>query len=299
MPSCKTVNRIHTATHRPPIFTESFCRLIGLLILSGLIHGCAQKNTVLVNPAGQSDGSGTIADAVPKYEPTSKRGNPSSYVVWGKRYYVMKQHNGFSEHGIASWYGKKFHGRKTSSGEIYNMYAMTAAHKTLPLPAYVKVKNLQNGREITVRVNDRGPFHPGRVIDLSFAAAKKLGILRNGTARVEIQDVSITQQQAPVASTQPEQMHAAAAADDNLYIQIGAFTERNNADRLSSDIEHPNLPAIRVKADHSTRPVFRVQLGPLQSLTEAEKVMEHLNKQGITSSRLVFESIESAAPVIQ
>lgn len=260
---------------------------MGLLALSGLIHGCAQKNTALVYPAGRPGGSGTIAGAIPKYEPPSKLGNPGSYIVRGKRYYVMKQHNGFSERGIASWYGKKFHGRKTSSGEIYNMYAMSAAHKTLPLPAYVKVKNLQNGREIVVRVNDRGPFHPGRIIDLSYAAAKKLDILRNGTARVEIQDVSVPQQPSPVAKLELEPKHD--ADDNDLYIQIGAFTERGNADRLSGDIKHPDLPAIRVKSDHSSRPVFRVQLGPLQSLAEAQKVIEHLNKQGITSSRLVID----------
>jgi len=263
-----------------------------------MIHGCAQKgNVTMVNPSSQSSDSAMIADAVPKFEPTSKLGNPSSYVVWGKRYYVMKRREGFSESGIASWYGKKFHGRKTSSGEIYNMYAMTAAHKTLPIPAYVKVKNLQNGREIIVRVNDRGPFHPGRVIDLSYAAAKKLGILRDGTAQVKILDVSVTQYDHSAEQTQLEPKQF--TTDNNLYIQIGAFAERDNADRLSDDLEHPDLPAIRVTADDSSDPVFKVQLGPLQSLTEAKRIMEYLNKQGITTSHLVFEPSSPVAPVIQ
>ena len=138
------------------------------------------------------DGPGRVAKAakapqvIPKREPLSKYGNPSSYVVFGKRYHTLKTAAGFKERGIASWYGKKFHGRKTSSGEMYDMYKMTAAHKHLPLPTYVKVKNLENGKTITVRVNDRGPFHDNRIIDLSYAAATKLGILGKGTAPVEV-----------------------------------------------------------------------------------------------------------------
>ena len=131
-----------------------------------------------------------VSDAYVKDERVGRAGNPESYVVFGRRYHVMKTSQGFKERGYASWYGKKFHGRKTSNGEIYNMYGMTAAHKTLPIPSYVRVKNLENGREAIVRVNDRGPFHSNRIIDLSYTAAFKLGVLKKGTAKVEIEVVT-------------------------------------------------------------------------------------------------------------
>ncbi len=139
-------------------------------------------------PARKLDPS-TISDAVPQAERRSRSGNPNSYVVLGKRYHVMSSSDGFNQRGIASWYGTKFHGRTTSSGETYDMYAMTAAHKSLPLPTYVEVTNLDNGRRTIVKVNDRGPFHQNRIIDLSYAAATKLGILGKGTGLVEIRAI--------------------------------------------------------------------------------------------------------------
>lgn len=132
-----------------------------------------------------------IHNAVPKYEPIGRRGNPESYVVGGITYYPMKSAQNFTEEGVASWYGKKFHGRETSSGEIYDMMAMTAAHKTLPLPSYVHVKNLDNGREAIVRVTDRGPFLHNRVMDLSYAAAVKLGVTEKGTGRVRLTAITV------------------------------------------------------------------------------------------------------------
>lgn len=174
--------------------SRSWVRISGirfLLLLTGviaLLSGCAGS--------GERDGGGQIAsdfsdvpDAVPKVEPKSKRGNPQSYVVFGKRYRTKASSTGHVEKGIASWYGKKFHGRKTSNGERYDMYAMTAAHKSLPLPTYAKVTNLENGRTAVVRINDRGPFHGDRVIDLSYAAARKLGVVRKGTAFVEVKAI--------------------------------------------------------------------------------------------------------------
>ena len=130
-----------------------------------------------------------IPNAVPRAEPKSQTGNPASYRVFGKTYYVMDSAKGYVQRGIASWYGTKFHGRKTSSGEIYNMYKMTAAHTKLPLPTYVQVTNLKNGRKIIVKVNDRGPFHSNRIIDLSYVAAKKLGIIATGTGLVEVRSI--------------------------------------------------------------------------------------------------------------
>lgn len=129
-------------------------------------------------------------DAIPKVEVKSRGGNPRSYEVFGKTYYVLASSEGFTQRGTASWYGTKFHGNKTSNGETYDMYAMTAAHKSLPIPTYVEVRNLSNGKKIIVRVNDRGPFHDGRIIDLSYAAAAKLGTLTNGTSSVEIRAIN-------------------------------------------------------------------------------------------------------------
>jgi len=155
---------------------------VGLLALLGLLSGCSGTGDKV---SGPSD----IADAMPQVEPNSKYGNPESYIVFGKRYYTKTTGKGHVERGSASWYGKKFHGRKTSSGERYNMYAMTAAHKTLPLPTYVRVTNLASRRSVVVRVNDRGPFHGDRIIDLSYSAARKLGMTARGIAMVEIRAI--------------------------------------------------------------------------------------------------------------
>ncbi|MGR8947221.1 MAG: septal ring lytic transglycosylase RlpA family protein [Gammaproteobacteria bacterium] len=166
---------------------------------------------------------------VPKKEPLSKYGNPESYVVFGKRYRTLKTAAGFKEKGIASWYGKKFHGRKTSSGEVYDMYKMTAAHKHLPLPTFVRVRNLENGKEITVRVNDRGPFHDNRIIDLSYAAASQLGIVNSGTGRVEIEaiDAGTTFYAQPTipASNRSAREHVQSDEDKTTADQVEVFAE--------------------------------------------------------------------------
>lgn len=131
-----------------------------------------------------------LKDPIPRFEPKSRGGNMPSYKVRGKTYYVMPSADGFTQTGIASWYGNKFHGHLTSNGEIYDMYAMSAAHKNLPIPTYAKVTNLANNKSVIVRVNDRGPFHESRVIDLSFSAAYKLDMLKTGTAKVKIEAIT-------------------------------------------------------------------------------------------------------------
>lgn len=170
-------------------------RLICLSIIVMLLPSCGFFGS-LSKPGGGGDSAPNVVldkrkiqDATPRVEPKSRGGNPESYSVFGKRYKVMKSAKGFRERGDASWYGTKFHGRLTSNGERYDMYKMTAAHKNLPLPTYVQVTNLDNGKKVVVRVNDRGPFHKGRVIDLSYAAATKLGILEKGTGRVEVEAI--------------------------------------------------------------------------------------------------------------
>jgi rare lipoprotein A len=159
-----------------------------LLLLLVLLSGCSSTADKGWAAKDLPDPS-SIPDAVPKVEPKSKYGNPASYVVFGKRYHTKSSSKGYVERGVASWYGPDFHGRKTSSGERYDMYAMTAAHKTLPLPTYARVTNLKNGRTAVVKINDRGPFHGDRIIDLSYSAARKLGVVAKGTGMVEVRAV--------------------------------------------------------------------------------------------------------------
>ncbi len=180
--------------------TTGIRNLLGLLALVLIVTGCANKTTQTAKPK-TNEGRykvtkdygpdavvdvSHVRDAIPKVEPLSRGGNRSSYEVLGKTYSVMRDSKGFKETGGASWYGKKFHGYLTANGEKYDMYGMTAAHKSLPIPTYVSVRNLANNKKVIVRVNDRGPFHKGRVIDLSYAAASKLDMLDNGTAQVEV-----------------------------------------------------------------------------------------------------------------
>ena len=168
-----------------------------------------------------------VPDAVPRADPVLAQGNKSPYTVNGVTYHVLEQGRDYVAEGVASWYGTKFHGRKTSNGEIFDLYAATAAHKTLPIPCYAQVTNLENGRSITVRVNDRGPFHSERLIDLSYGAAVKLGYMEQGTARVRVEVLNI------------------AGVDDRRdvpqgsyrYLQLGAFSSEASALRLKGEIE--------------------------------------------------------------
>ena len=246
-------------------------------------------------PIGTKGSSGGSTSGGPSNLPKSKTGNPSSYVVFGRRYFVMDSAHGFVERGVASWYGKKFHGRKTSSGEVYNMYAMTAAHKTLPLPIYVRVENLKNGRSVVVKVNDRGPFVDDRIIDLSFAAAEKLGVVGPGTAKVEISVVNSgtnsrpTQQAArPVVRAVP--LTENAAADVPLFIQMGSFGSEVNAQNLVRELEGVNEKAATVSQLETSNGLFyRVRVGPLFDVDEANAVIRRLNQKGFTSSRIVVQ----------
>ena len=207
-------------------------RFAGIIAICVLIAG--QLACTFGVPIGDRSAQ-TKTPSIPKTQ-KSKLGNPSSYVVFGKRYYVLASANGFVQRGIASWYGTKFHGRKTSSGEIYDMHAMTAAHKTLPIPVYVRVDNLENGRSLVVKVNDRGPFVDGRIIDLSYAAAKKLGVDGPGTAKVEITVVSSQgDTKRSVVRTIP--LTDQASEDAPLFVQLGSFSSENNALNLASKLK--------------------------------------------------------------
>jgi rare lipoprotein A len=232
-----------------------------------------------------------IPDATPKVEPITAAGNPSRYTVLGKTYSVMDDANGYVERGLASWYGTKFHGRKTSNGETYSMYAMTAAHKSLPIPTYVQVINLKNGREVIVRVNDRGPFHANRIIDLSYVAAKKLGIVGHGTGFVEVRSIdprTWNKREAkgkPDTNTQPVKL----SSSDSLFIQAGAFTSRHNANQLQQNL-HALFPNRTVSlAYNEADNLYRVRIGPLNTVDEADQIAQTISDHGFPNPHVVID----------
>ena len=219
----------------------------------------------------------------------SKLGNPSSYVVFGKRYYVLDSSDGFVQRGIASWYGTKFHGRSTSSGEVYNMHAMTAAHKTLPIPVYVHVKNLDNGRSMVVRVNDRGPFVSGRIIDLSYAAAKKLGVDGPGTANVEISTLGPGQAR-PTSVVRAVPLSKDLQPDIPLFIQMGSFSSHVNASNLVRNLLDANESTAQISRLQTDSGLFyRVRVGPLYDIDEANAIVRRLKSKGFQTARIVVQ----------
>jgi len=223
----------------------------------------------------------SIPDAVPRPEPASAYGN-NPYVALGARYVPLASAAGYRERGVASWYGTKFHGRRTSSGEPYDMYAMTAAHRTLPLPSFVRVTNLANGRSAVLRVNDRGPFHDDRLIDLSWAAAQKLGVVGTGTAPVEV--VAITPgAPEPAAPALP-------GGPALLYVQVGAFASAGNAATLRDRLQQEHLgPVLVQKVDHAGTIFHRVRVGPLATVEEGDRMSAALRARGWNDARLVVD----------
>jgi len=200
----------------------------------------------------------------PKEEPLSRYGNPSTYCVHGETYDVLTTAKGYKKRGIASWYGTKFHEKRTSSGEEYDMYALTAAHKTLPLPSYVQVKNLNNGKKIIVKVNDRGPFHEGRIIDLSYAAGIKLGLLPQGTAPVEVKALSLnTQKKIPQAQ---------------YYLQAGAFKSEAAARAYRDELLKITPLSHIIVEKHLANQI--VKLGPMKNKQQAEQLTSLLKEKG-------------------
>jgi rare lipoprotein A len=227
------------------------------------------------------------------------RGNPAFYEVFGQRYYVMDSNVGYQERGVASWYGRKFHGNPTANGERYDMYGMTAAHKTLPLPTDVEVTNLKNGRKIVVRVNDRGPFVHNRLIDLSYTAAQQLDMIETGTTLVNVRALgaSLAPQPERTTETEPTQptapIPAPAAAipiGRQLYVQIGAFGQRENAERLMQQLAGQGLEDVFVLSDNNLQPILhRVRVGPVTEVEEYDGIVAQLVSLGFTDTHLVSE----------
>ncbi len=301
---------------RPPRPVPAWARaslavgLAGLLLLLG---GCASKGT-----RQASDGfeyreldPDSIADAIPRAEPRSKSGNMASYEVDGKRYYTKSDNRGHVERGLASWYGNKFNGRKTSSGERYDMYGMTAAHKTLPLPSYARVTNLENGRSAVVRINDRGPFHGPRVIDLSYAAAVKIGVFPKGSARVEVRAIDPADgdpgpQRALAADLEPdtyrgvesglEPAPAYAVADNGAIAQSlviarrGSGPTRQVQPQLASTRERAVATAVAAVESGSDEEVFAALSVPTRPVSIRKPAPEAVVKSASRPARLASQA---------
>ncbi|MCU7834497.1 MAG: septal ring lytic transglycosylase RlpA family protein [gamma proteobacterium symbiont of Taylorina sp.] len=284
-------------------FFSDFLFISALSVLLFSCSGDIPRVSRQDGPPAEQVNVDVIVDAVPQVTTRSKYGNPSSYVVFGERYHVMPSSKGYKERGIASWYGSKFHGRRTSSGEPYDMHAMTAAHKTLPLPTYVKVTNLKNNRQVILKVNDRGPFHEGRIIDLSHTAAIKLGVKGTGTGWVEVEAIDTNSVISPSKMTtrtvskisevsgsqSPVPVTLQNKAD--LYLQIGAFINVKNAynlrDRLSSAIVAGKVHVSERLINEQK--IYRVRIGPVTSTEQAEKLSKTLADKGFQKSQIIIE----------
>lgn len=263
----------------------------GLLVLGSalLLVACASKPTPPAYTPSSSDNVGRYSQAhdaapnnppdtdhvqepVPRHEPKSRYGNPASYVVRGKTYYVMNDARGYNETGGASWYGTKFQGHRTSSGDTYDMYQYTAAHKTLPLPTYARVTNLDNGHSVVVKINDRGPFHPDRIIDLSWVAAKKLNILAQGTGRVRVESLipPVGSSSTPATSNTPR----------GLFLQAGAYQTLAAAQQQQATLRtYTSQPSINVQQDG----LYKVWIGPFSHADNRIATRQQLEQQGVDS----------------
>lgn len=226
-----------------------------------------------------------VSNPVPQYEPLSKHGNPKSYVVLGKRYYVLSSAKGYCETGIASWYGMMFHNFKTSNGEVYDVAKMTGANKVLPLPTYVQVTNLKNGKKIIVRINDRGPFHENRIIDLSYVAAAKLGMMGKGTALVEVKAIDPNNPSATISSKP-----SVPIGQGQIYLQIGAFRVEDNATKLKDKITSLTKYKVIIQTvELDNQPIYKVQIGPIPDVDNTDQLHHELLTMGLGEPMTVIK----------
>lgn len=219
-----------------------------------------------------------VSDAIPAADPILVAGNKSPYRVNGVTYKVLKDYRHYRERGIASWYGAKFNGHATSNGEIFDHYKVTAAHKTLPIPSYARVTNLENGKSVVVRVNDRGPFHSARLIDLSYAAAVKLGYMERGTAKVEVEVIDVVGVE--------DRRHIAGSS--YRYLQLGAFGEETSAKRLAQELDAVvTAPVFVSPVDSGGNRLYRVRIGPVEDARKLGVVQQTLRERGYGAGQLL------------
>ena len=219
----------------------------------------------------------SVPEVVPGPVRRTLAGNRSPYEVLGKTYYVLPTEAGYSQRGIASWYGEKFHGHKTSNGEIFSMYEVSAAHKSLPIPSFLKVTNLDNNRSIVVRVNDRGPFHGDRIIDLSYAAALKLGYAHRGTTRVQLDAVIVNE---PIAnqdqSASKEVLEILSSPE--MFLQVGAFSDIKSAESVSNKLRKMTSRPVFIRSIKNSKNdiLHRVRIGPVDDSNEIQQITQRL-----------------------
>lgn len=288
------------------MFVSRFSVVALAVALLLVLSACSQSRYKLRNdtaPIGDFDFS-NVPDATPIWEPISPQGNATPYKVNGKQYEIIETARDYAEEGVASWYGLKFHGELTSNGEVYNMYEMSAAHKTLPLPTYLRVTNLDNTKSIVVRVNDRGPFHSDRVIDLSFAAANRLGFADKGTARVKLEAITPAlpvaggaksvepaakaKLGAPVSKVPPSPVDKLAP-----FVQVAAFSSEKSAQNALAALERRFSfdNAFVARSTVQGRSVFRVRVGPLTDAKEALRIRQKIEQAGIGEPIVITRSV--------
>lgn len=289
----------------PPIrnpANNATARAVALMLGALMLTACAATRWEQPAPRKSS---------APSTQSTQRNspGNPPFYEVFGQRYYVMQSSYGYKEQGVASWYGKKFHGKPTSSGEIYDMHSMTAAHKTLPLPTQVRVTNLRNGRSVVVKVNDRGPFIDNRLIDMSYAAASQLDMIKSGTTLVEVEVLNAASAAGPVladdvapqaqfSALNPISSAAAEPAQNlpqvSLFLQVGAFGEQANAQQLKQRLQDSGIQNVLISYDtDDTAAIYRVRLGPIAGVDEYDALAARVAALNIGDTHLVVEPANS------
>lgn len=283
--------------------------VVALLILCMLVVACSGSKPKPAKPApppyNPNDGRYShdkdfgpdedvdlshVPDAVPRYETRTRAGNKNPYTVLGKTYHLIADESSYRERGLASWYGKKFNGHNTSNGERYDMYAMTGAHKTLPIPSYVRVTNLDNGKSVVVRINDRGPFHQGRIVDLSYAAAQRIGIHKTGTGRVEV-EIAVPGDAAPIPrradTSAPRQIESALPA--GTFLQVGAFGHKDAAQQFAASIGTKLTYPVAINSATQPKQIHRVRVGPFKDAKSLQDARDQLAKIKIFEAHVVYQ----------
>jgi rare lipoprotein A len=249
-----------------------------------------------------------VPDAVPRYETRTIAGNKNPYTVLGQTYMLMDDERAYTQRGIASWYGFKFNGERTSNGELYDMFAMTGAHKTLPIPSYVRVTNLDNRKSVVVRINDRGPFHEGRIIDLSYAAAQRLGITQVGTGNVEVEIVVPEGDPRPPLKTRKAGLASKEAGilpktevnttattpsqsqlPEGTYLQIAAFGQEASAKKFAANVSGSLSSPIIISVTAAPNKLYRVRVGPFMDAQSMQVAREQLQKIDISQVHVVYQ----------